>query len=245
MPSPTYRFRIQRSVNDCSQDWRVWIEDSEVYLAPRSVGHQYKASFHSSGQCQVALSSDIRTSLTGEPSWEGKSRLLSVWQTPSSFSGNERTELVELLFPGSCLDVVESKPGKSVDLLQCPDEHLVSVCFVKSSLKASAVLTSADTSFRELARLPCKNGCSLSVLYRVLPEHDEYRNYLRGRYWSHYLAEPTREGRTFGSRGDAPTSPSIRALLWDGRTTPKRWHEVSARKLHALGPPQVTSGIAR
>lgn len=208
-----------------------------MYLAPRSVGHQYKASFHSSGQCQVALSSEIRKSLIKDSSWEGKSRLLSVWQAPSSFSGDERANLVELLFPGSYLDVVESKPGKSVDLLDCPDGHLVSVCLLKSSLQAGVVLKSADPTFRELSRLPCADGCSLSVLYRALPEDDEYRRYLRERYWSHYLAEPTAEGRTYGNRGDAPVSPNVRALLWDGRTEPKQWHEVSARKLHAVGPP--------
>jgi hypothetical protein len=81
-------------------------------------------------------------------------------------------------------------------------------------------------------------------LYRTLPEEDEYRNYLRGQYWSHYLAEPTAEGRTFGSRGAVPVSPAIRALLWDARTEPKQWHEVSARKLHALGPPLALRGEA-
>ena len=239
MPSPTYRFRVQRTADECSQDWRVWIEDAEVYLAPRSVGHQYKASFHSSGQCQIGLSSEIRKSLVIDPQWEGKSRLFSRWQAASSFSGDERVVLLELLFPGSYLDMVESKPGKAVDLLPCPDEHLVSVCLVKSSLPAGVVLKSPDTSFRELARLLCGNGCTISVLYRTLLETDEYRNYLRDRYWSHYSAEPTATGRTFGARGAAPVTPAIRALLWDGRTEPKQWHEVSARRLHALGPPSA------
>lgn len=237
MPSPTYRFRVQRTASECSQDWRVWVEGAEVYLAPRCVGHQYKASFHSSGQCQVGLSSDIRTSLIADPGWEGKSRLFDCWQTASSFAIDERVILLELLFPGSYLDTVESKPGKSVELLPCPDDHLVSICLVKSSLPTGTVLTSSDTSFRELARLTCRNAYTLSVLYRTLPETDEYRTYLRDRYWSHYLAEPTAAGRTFGSRVAAPMPPTIRALLWDGRTEPKQWHEVSARKLHAVIPP--------
>lgn len=239
MPPPTYRFRVQRATGECSQDWRVWVEGADVYLAPRCVGHQYKASFHHSGQCHVGLSSDIRKSLIADPRWEGKSRLFDCWQAVSSFTGDERVALLELLFPGSYLDTVESKPGKSVQLLPCPDNHLVSICLVKSSLPTTAVLTSSDTSFRELTRLTCANGCALSLLYRTVPESDEYLNYLRNRYWSHYLAEPTAAGRTFGSRVAAPMSPAIRALLWDGRTKPKQWHEISARKLHAIGPPSA------
>lgn len=242
--TPTYRFRVHRAATDCSQDWRVWIEGSEVYLAPRSVGHQYKASFHSSGQCQVGLSSSLRESLIGDPLWEGKSRLFSVWNVPTTFSRNERVILVELFFPGSYLDNVTSKPGKSVELLECPDNHVVSICLLKSSLQSGVSFKSSNSSFRELSRLPCTDGCSLSVLYRVLPENDEYRNYLRYRYWSHYLAEPSSDGLTFGTWGDIPTSADVRALIWDGRTEPKQWHEVSVRKLHALGPPQTdTHGV--
>ncbi len=245
MPSSTFRFRVQRTSGECSQDWRVWVEDAEVYLAPRCVAHQYKASFHSSGQCQVGLSSDIRKSLIADPLWEGKSRLFDCWQAATSFAGDERVSLLELLFPGSHLDTVESKPGKSVQLLPCPGDHLVSICLVKSSLPTGAVLTSSDTSFEELSRLSCGNTCTLSVLYRTLPETDEYRNYLRNRYWSHYLAESTTAGRTFGSRIAAPMPPAIRALLWDGRTEPKQWHEVSARKLHADGPPPTPPQVPR
>lgn len=236
MPTPTYRFRVQRANDERSQDWRVWIENAQIYLSPRSVGHQYKASFHSSGQCQVGLSSEIRRSLTADQKWAGKSRLFSSWQAPVSFSRDERVVLLELLFPGSYLDSVEAKAGKPVDLLPCPHGHLVSICLAKASLAEGVILSSPDNSFRELARLPCGNSCTLSVLYRTLPETDEYRDYLRNRYWSHYLARPTEAGRTFGSRPPAPISSAVRALLWDGRTEPRQWHEVSARKLYALGP---------
>lgn len=239
LPSPTYRFRVQRPTGECSQDWRVWVQGAEVYLAPRCVGHQYKASFHASGQCQVGLSSDVRESLIADPHWEGKSRLFDTWQTSSIFTGDERAVLLELLIPGSYLDAVDLKPGKKVELLPCPDAHLVSICLVKSSVSSIALLTSPDISFRELARLPCTNACTLSVLYRVLPETDKYHNYLRHRYWSHQLAEPTPAGRAFGSRVAAPIPPTVRALLWDGRAEPKQWHEVSARKLHASGPPSA------
>ena len=237
LPSPTYRFRIQRSVNECSQDWRIWVEKSEVYLSPRGIGNQYKASFHSSGQCQVGLSSDIRKSLIGDSRWDGKSRLFGVWQAPTQFSGGDNTVLVELVFPGSYLDVFTSKPGKSVEILECPENHLVSINIVKSSLQAGVVLQSDDASFRELARLPCTNGSTISVLYRTLQENDEYRNYLRARYWSQQLAEPTPSARTYGSRDAVPVSPGIRALLWEGRTEPKQWHEASVYKLHSHGPP--------
>lgn len=240
MPSPTYRFRVQRNTDECSQDWRVWVDGADIYLAPRGVAHQYKASFHGSGQCQVGLSSDIRKSLVADPRWEGKSRLLDCWEAASSFTGDERVALLELLFPGTYLDKVESKSDQSVQLLPCPDNHLVSICLVKSSLPTGTVLTSSDTSFRELTRLPSTNACTLSLLYRALPETDDYLNYLRNRYWSHYLSEPTADGRTFGSRVAAPMSPSIRALLWDGRTKPKQWHEASARKLHESGPPSAS-----
>lgn len=245
MPSPTYRFRVQRTTGECTQDWRVWIEGAEAYLAPRCVAHQYKASFHSSGQCQVGLSSDLRKSLISDPRWERKSRLFDCWQVASSFAEDQSVSLLELLFPSSYLDTVESRPGKSVELLSCPSDNLVSICLVKSSLSTNAVLTSPDTSFQELARLSCGDACTLSVLYRTLPETDEYRNYLRHRYWSHYLAESTTDGRTFGSRVAAPMPPAIRALLWDGRTEPKQWHEVSARKLHAAGPPPRPPEVSR
>jgi hypothetical protein len=245
MPPPTYRFRVQLSSGECSQDWRVWVEDSEIYLAPRSIGHHYKASFHSTGQCQVGLSSEVRKSLIGDPSWDGKSRLFSVWQAPGQYTGNEQAMLIELMFPGSYLDEVPTKPGKSVDVIDCPDVHVVSVGLLKSSLRNGAVLKSNDFSFRELIRLPCSNGCSLSVVSRVLPETETYRDYLRERYWSHYLAEPSADGRTYGSRGGAPETAALRALLWDARTEPKQWHEVSAQKIHRLGSPQNSPPLPR
>ena len=92
--------------------------------------------------------------------------------------------LVELLFPGAYLDAVEDlKSDKLVDVLPCPDEHLVSICLVKSSLPAGDVLSSTDSSFRELTRLICGNGCTLSVLYRTLPETAEYRTVFRAMVW--------------------------------------------------------------
>jgi len=94
------------------------VQDVDDYLAPRGVGHHYKASFHSSGQCNVSLSSDIRKSLVDDPLWEGKSRILSCWQVAPSPSADELRVLVELLFPGSYLDAAKPKQlGKSVDLL--------------------------------------------------------------------------------------------------------------------------------
>lgn len=236
MPRIAYRFRVERPDGERSQAWRLWVDGAEAYLAPRSTSHQYKASFHSSGQCQVGLSSEIRHTLIGDRTWDGKSRLFSTWSAPTPTDSAPSVELLDLMFPNSYLDLWNSENDASVDVINCPPGKIVSLVAVKFRRLPGQPLTSPDPTFKQLASLSCKDGSAILLLHRLVNETPEYHAYIRTRFWCHQLASPTPTGRTYRGGNVDPASPSIRALLWDGRER-KSWHEVSARKLFAAGPP--------
>jgi hypothetical protein len=236
--SSAYRFRIANSAGECSQDWRIWTEKEEIYVGARTTAHEYKASFHSSGQCHVALSSQIRASLAGDPSWDGKSRLFSKWTIDPLTADTSPQDLVELVFPDSYLDDMSGIPSSSAAVLESQPGTITTVAIILTRLNANATLSSTDLGFSELHRAQLPSGRTVLVIRRQFQETLEYHAYVRTRYWSHYLAKPTKSGRTYGTKPDALT-PGGHVMLWDGTQIRKYWHELSMRKLRSLGPPNT------
>ncbi|MBA2660247.1 MAG: hypothetical protein H0U72_12170 [Nitrosospira sp.] len=238
MSDNAFRFLVANDAGEASQEWRVWTEGNELYVGPRSAAHEYKASFHSSGQCQVGISSEIRKSLVSEPAWTGKSRLFSTWTLDKVDIDSPRQDLLELLIPDSYLDVVKPEITPAGRILRGDPGQITSVALIRTHLSADAALTSTEPGFCELYRFQLDNAYTILVLQRCLTESLEYHKYVRSRFWSHYLAKPTPEGRTYRGKNVDQSSSSLRAMLWDGTQTRKYRHEVSARKLLALGPPE-------
>lgn len=109
------------------------------------------------------------------------------------------------------------------------------MAIVRARLATDAVLGSEDPSFGELHRIQLPGGNTVLVLTRQLPETSEYHQYIRTRFLSHYEADTSQAGRTYGELPVGNLGPNVRALIWDGTKSEKYWHEVSARKLVALG----------
>lgn len=231
----TFRFRLSSSTGECSQDWRIWAERDELYIGARHTSHEYKASFHSSGQCHVGLNKEIRKKLEANTSWEGKSRLFSKWTIDPSGCAMGRQHLLELVFANSYLDVLETKHEANVHVLESRPGTITTVAVVRDRLAKGTVLVSDAPTFAELHRIYLPSGNAICVLKREFPETPEYHQYVRTRFLSHWKAEITLSGRTYGERPTEIPDTSARALLWDGTNPEKYWHEVSPRKIISLG----------
>lgn len=242
MGTPVFRFRVENDIGLRSQDWRVWATGAEVYVAARATSHDYKASFHSSGQCQIGISAQLRRSVIEDLGWEGKSRLFSTWIAPPPSARQPIVPLLELMFPDSHLDQVALKTGPPVDVLRSEPGMLTSVGIFKtmSSVDLTLSPSPSEKNLRELCRVPTADGHDILLLTRLLPESDEYNAYVRRRFWSNYLAQGTTRGRTYGSKLFDSSSPNIRALVWEGHTERKFWHELSVRRLWSDGPSENT-----
>jgi len=233
----TFRFLVANDIGDTSQEWRIWADGNELYIGARSTAHEYKASFHSSGQCQVGISSGLRKTLISDPNWAGKSRLFCTWTIDETATEPAYYELLEILIPDSYLDEVDFGITPAGSVLRSIPEHITSVGIIKARLPSGATLTSNAPGFEELCRIQLNNGFCAVIVKRLLPESKEYHRFVRHQFWSHFLAERTADGRTYGTKERIDqASANVRAMLWDGTQSKKYWHEVSARKLFALGP---------
>ena len=231
----TFRFRLTNSMGESSQDWRIWAERDEVYVGARRTSHEYKASFHSSGQCHVGISQALRKTLASDPAWDGKSRLFSEWKIDPMECATGRQHLLELVFPNSYLDTLAAKHEANVHVLESRPGTITTVAVFRDRLADDAILTSADPTCAELHRMRLPSGNAICVLKRELPETPEYHEFVRARFLSHWDAESSPAGRTYGKRPTGKPESNVRALLWDGTASEKYWHEVSPRKVIATG----------
>lgn len=226
-----FRFRVRSSAGGCSQDWRIWTDRNEIYVGARNTSHEYKASFHSSGQCHVGISRALRESLVSDPEWEGKSRLFSAWKIDPSEYAAGRQHLVELVFSDSHLDVPDTKNDTNVCVLESHPGIITAVAVIRDQVGVDAVLSSSDPTFVELHRMQLPSGHAVIVLKRELPETPAYHEFLRMRFPSLWKTDSGVAGRSYGERPNGALHPGIRVLVWDGSGREKYWHEMSSSKI--------------
>ena len=109
-----FRFAVRNRIGQHSQQWRIWTRHNDCYIGNRGTSQSYKASFHESGQCQVGLSSEIRSTLIEHPGWKGKSRFYDQWKADVDLSIGSSIKLLELVIPHSQLDEFEIATQKKM-----------------------------------------------------------------------------------------------------------------------------------
>jgi hypothetical protein len=235
MAAKAIRFAITSENSQYSQSWKIWTQKNNCYMGSRGMAQDYKASFHESGQCQIGLSSEIRKSLVIDPSWEGKSRLLDVWQVENDVEYGEKVRLIELLFPFSHLDKF-NKPisGNEIEL-RCGIGEISSVAVFRARMGADSIVKSGDQSVSEVGRLPLNNGQWIVVLHRVLDETEEYLDFFAKSANSFKLPYENSDdsGRTY-QKGDIDLNkPGLRLMLGYKNNDSRYWIEMSHAKLLA------------
>lgn len=228
-----FRFRVVNSEGESSSDWRVWVQGGEAYASSRYISNQYKASFHSSGQCHVGISQELRASLVDDPQWRGKSRHFSTWTVDHTQAAQKPVPLVTLLFPELYLSTPSSKGNKEVEMLPVAKKKIAAIALLLISTARVHELRPADsvTPLRRLCNLPMPSGNSIVAYQAELEMPIGYEQELQNRFAAQMRAPETSNSRTFGRRPDHEFSPTMRAMLWDGRRIEKQWCEISAAKL--------------
>jgi hypothetical protein len=234
MKDQAFRFRVATADGECSQDWLVWNKKNDVYAGARNTSHEYKASFHSSGECHVALSQDIRKSLISDPDWSGRSRVFGAWSRDPAECHKGPQHLLQIVFSSAYLDVLAQKHEGNVRVIESRPGTISSVGIYRARLPSDAVVQSDDPTLTELTRMLLPNGDSVLLISHELPETEEYLTFLRTRLLSHLEAQRSPAGRTYGKKPTEMPGAGVRALLWDGARHEKYWHEASARKMLSM-----------
>jgi hypothetical protein len=97
----TYRFAVGQKNSIRSSVWRLWTKADEIFLAVRSNAGSFKISFHGSGVCQIALTSQFVKEVNDQLIEAGKDRSLDRWSRP--VASEKEKILYCVLFPYFCL----------------------------------------------------------------------------------------------------------------------------------------------
>ena len=233
MSDHSVRFMAAADSGVHSQSWKAWVRGNDCYLGTRRISHEYKVSFHESGQCHIGLSKEVRKTLIDDPSWQGKSRLFSKWAVETELLEGEHVKLFEMLFPHSHLDAWKTPITGNELLLSCEPGQIASVAFYRASIPLGATVESEDQSVAEVARLPLENGHSIVVLYRWFEESEEHLHFFEQTALSFRLpGEPgTGKGRTYATGKIDRKNPNSRAMLSFQNDGGRYWVELSNRRL--------------
>lgn len=231
MPAPVFRFRIVSDSGEESSNWRIWTQRENVYVGVRLMTDTYKASFHETGECHVGITTEVRKTLVGNPSWTGKTRHFSGWTLDPLDADTGLQNLVDILFPDSYLGPPGPAEKSKATILRSQPSTITAVSVIRARLPENAYLHCTDTSVSELFGAPLPSGRMLLVVRSNLLETPEYRTEIRSQMLSRWSASSTPSGRTYGTKPAGSPDENVRALLWNGTNQRKRWSEVSAQKL--------------
>jgi hypothetical protein len=118
------RFSIGPWYGRYSSVWRVWSEDSDVYLAVRSLVRYMKISLHQSGGFRIAFTKQYNDRMVLENGKDAAiDRALLKWQK-IPISGNEVMQALDIHFPLSALSLRHKPDTKNLILLRPDRESL-------------------------------------------------------------------------------------------------------------------------
>ncbi len=223
----TFRFRLLAPNGNTSQVWRLWAKNCDVYLGARSIAHEYKASFHASGQCHVGLSMRLRQELVANPAWEGQSRLYDTWTRKVEDCVDNAQHLLEVVFAHSFLDCFPVRLTQDTMTLDCPTNTIVAVTIYRLR-KVKTTSLAFEDAVKCLHQFQLPDGSNLLVTRQDFKETKEYLDG-KSRRLRATLDGTRPPGRTYGERFPGPYDSGVRALLWDGNDVRKQWHELPAR----------------
>lgn len=223
----TFRFRLLASNGNTSQVWRLWAKNCDVYLGARSTAHDYKASFHASGQCHVGLSTRLRKELVANPAWAGQSRLYDTWTRKLEDCVDNAQHLIEVVFAHSFLDSIPGKLSRGIMTLDCPSNTIVVVTIYRLRQVETTSLA-FEKNVRNLHQFQLPDGNTVLVTRQDFKESREYLDSKRKKLRA-TLDGVRLPGRTYGGRSSEPYDAGVRALVWDGNDERKQWHELPAR----------------
>lgn len=223
-----FRFAVRNIMSEHSQQWRIWTRHNDCYIGSRGIIHSYKASFHESGQCQVGLSSETRSTLASQLGWENESRFYDQWEVDIDLSIGSSIKLLELIIPYSQLDKFEEKKNENVKWIFCEESKAASIGIFKANISAEQRVSIVDEPTEELCRLPLSNGYSILVLVRFIDEKMEYNKFINAKLKD---ILPLKMGRkTFvGGTVDMRRS-DIRVMIWCDNKDGRYWIEASLKK---------------
>ena len=235
-----FRFAVRNRKGQHSQQWRIWTRHNDCYLGSRGVAHDFKASFHETGKCQVGLSSEIRKKLVAQPGWENESRFYDQWEVDTNLSAGSSIKLLELVIPNSQLDEFEEKTKSKVRWIHCEEGKAASIEVFKANMGAEQIASSLNIHAEELCRLPLSNGYYIVAWHRLVDEKLEYNKVISNTLNAIF---PLREGRKTFINGEVNTaSPSIRAMIGYKNQHGRYWFEASLRKTFVKGAQKGHTG---
>lgn len=112
------RFQIVASDGRRSDVWRVWSDGSDVYLAPRSKGEDFKISLHASGWWRIAFTRKYAEKMDRLGTWNSD-RCLEKLRKPAQH-GPGFTRAVCLYFPDTELRVRAGARQETAEVVQVP-----------------------------------------------------------------------------------------------------------------------------
>jgi len=102
--------------------WRCWTpgaSKNDVYLGPRSIAGEFKASLHETGSWHLAFSSEFKTRMQAEGRWIGRSRLTRQWQRPKALAPG-CVLAFRVLVPSGAVNIPSNPKELPTDLVWIP-----------------------------------------------------------------------------------------------------------------------------
>lgn len=158
--SDVFRFGAKMPSGVRSLVWRLWADRNEIYLGARWASGFMKASLHSSGTCQVSISSPYHQELIRHGIWSRQSRHFDRWQRSAPVPTGGALCPLRVYIPVSELRVFggEAREGSKV--------HWLTAKRVDSVIEVSAVLSGYPIS---KTRWPGKEQGTQILWSRKLP----------------------------------------------------------------------------
>jgi hypothetical protein len=97
----TYRFGVGDLHSARSAIWRLWATSKDFYLGVRSKAGLFKISFHESGVCQIAVTSQFAEEVSEQLKSSEQGRSINRWRRPVAPA--DESILYYILFPQFCL----------------------------------------------------------------------------------------------------------------------------------------------
>ncbi|MEK7994362.1 MAG: hypothetical protein AAB403_11215 [Planctomycetota bacterium] len=164
------RFQVTAPDGRCSDVWRVWNTGTDVYLAPRAKGGEFKISLHRSGKWRLAFTREHAKLMRELGTWDADRCVEALERPPEHATGFTRA--VWMYFPDSELRMprtLQQKPGPIVQVPGPPGGGIRNVNLIFSTPESRFTQTDpplrASLGAEPLAFWSLPNGEKLWVIH--------------------------------------------------------------------------------
>jgi hypothetical protein len=148
------RFQVTGADGRCSDIWRMWTRGSDVYLAPRAKGGEFKISLHQSGKRRIAFTREYAERMEKLGTWGSNHRVDSLDRPAEHAPGFTRA--VWIYFPDSELRKPANAVAETKTIIQIPEPPSGGLRNVNLILtNPSSRFTRIDPPLRGIHRAEC------------------------------------------------------------------------------------------